>query len=62
VSCYEIIHRNTDLADFCKISGEPSGFIKGRKFLDWLSDCQLLRQYCSMKLVSFLTKDEIGGK
>jgi hypothetical protein len=24
---------------YCECSNEPPGSIKGRKFLDWLSDC-----------------------
>jgi hypothetical protein len=32
------------MAGFCENGNEPSGSIKGREFLDYLSDCQLLKK------------------
>jgi hypothetical protein len=41
-ACYELIHRSSELARSCEDGNEPSGYVKGVKFLEWLSDCQLL--------------------
>jgi hypothetical protein len=39
------------VAGSCEHGNEPSGSIKGGKFLDWLSDYQLLKKDCSLELV-----------
>jgi hypothetical protein len=32
-----------DVIDSCDNSKEPSGFVRGEIFLEWLSDCSLLK-------------------
>jgi len=32
------------VADFCELDTEPSGFIKGGEFLDYLSECRLIKK------------------
>jgi hypothetical protein len=39
------------VTDSCEHGDGPLGFIKGGKFLDWLSDYQLLKKDCSVELV-----------
>jgi hypothetical protein len=36
------------VADYCGHGNEPSGFIKGAKFLDKLNECQLLHRNCAV--------------
>jgi len=40
------------VADSCEHGNEPSVSIKGWGFLDYLSDYKLLKNDCSMELVS----------
>jgi hypothetical protein len=37
------------VARFCEHGYEPSGSIKGREFLDHLSDCQLLKEDSALR-------------
>jgi hypothetical protein len=32
------------VAGYCEHGNEPSGSVKGGEFLNWLSDCQLLKK------------------
>jgi hypothetical protein len=41
---YEMLHRASELEGSCEHGDEPSGPIKGRKFLDEVSDYQLLKK------------------
>jgi hypothetical protein len=38
-SCYEMLHRTSELAGSCEHGNELPGSIKGEEFLDYLSDC-----------------------
>jgi hypothetical protein len=43
-ACYKMLHRALDLVGSHVHGNEPSGSIKGRKFLDWLSDYLFLKK------------------
>lgn len=44
----------------CEHGNETSGFIKGKEFLDWLSDYQFLKKYALSS--TLLKKSEITRK
>jgi len=43
-SFLRIVTRGTEQAGSCEHGNEPSGIIKGGKFLDWLRQLQLLKK------------------
>jgi hypothetical protein len=43
-------------AGFCEHGNEPSGYKRSKKFLEQLSDCQLLKNYSKMEIVIVLLK------
>jgi len=38
IACYEMLHSDSKLGGSCEHGNEPSGSLKGTKFLDYLSD------------------------
>jgi hypothetical protein len=44
------------VAGFCENGDEYSGFINGRKFIDYLSHYQLLKYNCSMEIVELVNR------
>jgi len=67
ITCYEMLHRASETS-CCEHGNESSGCIKGREFIDQLSNYKLLKNDCAPRIQSvsrkpvFCNRKEVTGE